>query len=103
MNTTIFINNDTSNPSAVGVTIDAYYDYPGGWEWSITSINSVELMIGDKEGIDITKQVLTNTRAKALITAQVADEDDQIVDALTENEDENIKTDELIEKRTNAA
>lgn len=91
---TIRINNGTSNPIAVECVISASYEYGPGWEWSIEEIKSVELVIGDKEGIDITNKL--SARAKALLTAQIADEDDQIIDALTESEDENPVIDQTI-------
>lgn len=89
MNTkiTIFINNNTSNPIAVTAVISAEYEFGPGWEWSIDEIKSVELMLSDKEGIDITRQITTNPRALALLEAQVVNEDDQVIDALTEKEE----------------
>lgn len=53
-----------------------------GYTWNVTHIHWVELQVGTKEGIDITRQVMSNTRAKALITSQVADQEDQIIEAL---------------------
>jgi hypothetical protein len=89
--TTIYINNDTTNPLAVSVTINAEKQPLNVWDYEI-SINRVELMISDKEGIDITKQL--TARATALITAQVNEEEDQINDALNEAEDENENVDQ---------
>lgn len=95
--TTIRINNDTSNPIAVNAVISGEYNHPSGWEWNIDKILSIELVIGDKEGIDITNKILlTNPRALALLTSQIADEEDQIVDALTEGEDENVQIDQQL-------
>jgi hypothetical protein len=89
--TTIYINNDTTNPLAVDVTITAEKQPLNVWDYEI-KVNRVELVVGDKEGIDITKQL--TARAMALITAQVANEEDQINDALNEAEDENENVDQ---------
>lgn len=97
--TTIQINNEASNPIAVEAAITGYHEYPGGWEWEIDEIKRVELVMGDKEGIDITRQVLSNKRALAILISQVGEEADQIADALNESEDENIQIDEIIERR----
>jgi hypothetical protein len=82
--TTIYVNNDTTNPLAVDVTINAEKQPLNVWDYEI-SINRVELVVGDKEGIDITKQL--TARATALIAAQVNEEEDQINDALNEAEE----------------
>jgi hypothetical protein len=82
--TTIYINNDTTNPLAVDVTITAEKQPLNVWDYEI-KVNRVELVVGDKEGIDITKQL--TARATALITAQVNEEEDQINDALNEAEE----------------
>lgn len=94
--TTIRINNDTSNPIAVEAVIIGEESFPGGWDWEVQSIKSVELCLGDKEGIDITHKILTNPRAIALLTSQVADEDDQITEALAETVDDNIQIDQQL-------
>lgn len=79
--TTIFLNSNSSNPLAVEISIIGEKENMQ-WSWSY-DINRIELVIGDKEGIDITKQV--NNRALALITSQIDDEQDQIIEALEEN------------------
>jgi hypothetical protein len=83
-NTTIYINNETSNPIAVEVLLNAEKEN-GSWNWSIEHVESVELVIGDKEGINITSKIRENKRAMALLISQVADQDDQIIDALEES------------------
>lgn len=89
--TTIFINNETSNPISVDCTVSGE-----NGDYSIEDITRVGLVVGDKEEIDITKQVLSNKRALALITSQAADETDQIEEILTDNVDENVLIDEKI-------
>jgi hypothetical protein len=98
ISTTIHINNDTSNPIAVDVTVTGDYEFLRGWDFEINEITRVELVISDKEGIDITKQVLSNSRAKALILSQVANEDDQIAEALDGDNDANEQIDEMREE-----
>jgi hypothetical protein len=80
--TTIFINNDTSNPISVDVVIVGEKHALNVWDWAIEKVTRVGLVIGDKEEIDITNKVLSSPRALALIKAQAASEDDQIIDAL---------------------
>jgi hypothetical protein len=93
INTTIQIGDGSYNTLFVTVNIVAERE-GGQWTWEITSIVDVELQISNKVGVDITKQVLRDRRAAALILNQVADEQDQIVDFLNEGEDEN----EVIDK-----
>jgi hypothetical protein len=100
--TTIFINNNTSNPIAVGVTIEAEEMPVSGWSWTIEKINCVELVISDKVGIDITRQIQRDARALALLTAQLKEEDDQVIDFLTDERDVNEEIDELQERRREA-
>jgi hypothetical protein len=95
--TTITINADTSNPINVDCVIAGEKHAFNIWDWEIEKVKSVELVIGDKEGIDITKTL--TSRALALITAQAASEDDQIIDALEGNADENVLIDEQIARR----
>lgn len=83
---TFFIDGDSKNPLAVKATLTAEYEYPAGWEWEVIRLHSVELMVGDKEGIDITKQVLSSARKTALITAQVANMEEKIFEALADHE-----------------
>ena len=91
---TIYINADTSNPIAVEVILEAEKE-AGNWSWSISEIETVELIISDKEGVNITSRIKGNPRALALLTAQVADEQDQIISALTEGSDENEVIDQI--------
>jgi hypothetical protein len=92
--TTIFINNDTSNPISVDVVIAGEKHALNVWDWAIEKVTRVGLVIGDKEEIDITNKVLSNPRALALITAQAASEDDQVIDALEGSKDENVAVEE---------
>jgi hypothetical protein len=92
--TTIFINNDTSNPISVDVVISGEKHAFNIWDWAIEKVTRVGLVIGDKEEIDITNKVLSNPRALALITAQAASEDDQVIDALEGSKDENVAVEE---------
>lgn len=78
---TIFINSDTSNPISVDAVISAEKEN-GSWSWSIDELKRVGFVIGDKEEIDITK--LLTKKAVSLLTSQVADQDDQIIEALEE-------------------
>jgi hypothetical protein len=82
--TTVFINNNTSNPIAVECMIRGQKEN-GSWYWEIERIISVELSISDKVGIDITKQVLRDKRAEALLLNQVNDEADQIIESFEES------------------
>jgi hypothetical protein len=92
--TTIFINNDTSNPISVDVVIAGEKHALNVWDWAIEKVTRVGLVIGDKEEIDITNKALSNPRALALITAQAASEDDQVIDALEGSKDENVAVEE---------
>jgi hypothetical protein len=87
--TVIFLNNkgdNVTNPIHVSVTITAEKQPLNVWDYEI-KVNRVELVVGDKEGIDVTK--LLTPRALALITNQVSEEEDQINDVLNEADDEN--------------
>jgi hypothetical protein len=95
--TLIIIDRDSFNPIHVTATISGDYEFPRGWDFSIDKIHSVELVIGDKQGIDITKQVMSNARSLALIEAQAADEDEQIIEALEGLRDENEEIDHMRE------
>jgi hypothetical protein len=97
--TLIIIDRDSFNPIHVTATISGDYEFPRGWDFSIDKIHSVELVIGDKQGVDITKQVMSNARSLALIEAQVADEDEQIIEALEGLNDANVQIDEMLERR----
>jgi hypothetical protein len=85
--TTIFINNDTSNPISVQCVIEAEKEN-GNWQWYIDRIVSVGLVVGDKEEIDISPSFKNNPRAIALITSQVASEDEQIIDAFEDKKED---------------
>jgi hypothetical protein len=85
---TIFINNDTSNPISVDCTVVGEKEN-GMWSWSIENITRIGLVVSDKEEIDITKQIFSNKRALALITSQAASEEDQCIDILTDEPDVN--------------
>lgn len=82
-NVTIFINNDTSNPLAVECQISGEKEI--SWSWSIDKIISIEMMVSNKVGVDITKNILRDRRSEALILSQVSDEEDQIIEALEES------------------
>jgi hypothetical protein len=88
--TTIYINNYTPNPIAVECVIRG-----DRFDYEIYQIKSIELVVGDKEGINISRNIMSNKRALALITSQVAAEEDQIIEAL-KGEDENVQIDEMI-------
>jgi hypothetical protein len=97
--TVIFLNNkgdEVTNPIHVSVTITAEKQPLNVWDYEI-KVNRVELVVGDKEGIDVTKQL--TPRAMALITAQVQEEEDQINDVLNEAEDENLIVEQMQERR----
>lgn len=82
MNTTIFINNDTSNQIAVECSIRGQKEN-GSWYWEIERIISVELQLSNgAAGVDITNQL--TAAAKFCLLTQVNEQDDQIIDALEE-------------------
>jgi hypothetical protein len=79
------ITNDEKNPLMVNATISFAWDHdadPAGWYWEVDQIHGAELIICDKEGIDITRQLLNNDRAIKLVTEQVAECEDQIIEAI---------------------
>lgn len=96
---TLIIIDSDSNPIHVTATVSGDYEFPRGWDYEIEKIHSIELIIGDKVGIDITKQVMRDARALALITSQVGDKDDQIIEALEGLKDENEEIDQILENR----
>jgi hypothetical protein len=79
--TNFFNISDETNPLMVEATINAQLE-EGGWVWEVEAIHRIELVVGDKEGIDITKQIFSNPRALALVTSQVKDLDEQAYEAL---------------------
>jgi hypothetical protein len=82
--TTVFINNDTSNPIAVQCSIRAQKEN-GSWYWEIEKIISVELQLGNGAcGIDISDKILSRSLAIDLMLSQVNGQQDQIIDALEE-------------------
>jgi hypothetical protein len=90
MKTTItqtFTTADDTNPLGIHATISAEKEFGLGWLWEVEKIHYVEVMISDKEGIDITAKVLGNPRALALIESQVLDMEDEIMKALASRED----------------
>jgi hypothetical protein len=89
MKTTItqtFTTADDTNPLGIKCTIRAEKEFGLGWLWEVEKIHYVEVMISDKEGIDITAKVLGNPRALALIESQVLDMEDEIMEALANRE-----------------
>jgi hypothetical protein len=90
--TTIRINNDTSNPINVDCVIAGEKYALNMWAWEIEKVIRISLVVGDKEEIDITKTL--TPRAIALFTSQAGTEVDQIIDALEGNADENVAVEE---------
>lgn len=94
----ISINNDTSNPIMVEVSVNAEKEC-GLWSWEIDRIKSVELQLSNgAAGVDITHNILSDKFAVAAIEKQINDEQDQIVDALN-SEDDNAAIDQMLERR----
>jgi hypothetical protein len=78
------ISNCDHNPLMVEATIVAELEN-NEWTWQVDQIHTVETVIANKEGIDLTRQVLSNPRALALITSQVSDCSEQVYEALSHN------------------
>lgn len=96
--TTIRINNDTSNPINVEVVLEGEKE-KGLWSWATPQVLSVELVVSDKEGVNITANFKNNPRALAFIAAQAGAEEDQVIDALEGTTDENVMIDEMLDRR----
>lgn len=71
---------DSLHPLMVNATLEVELEN-GCFSWDVLSINWVELQVAEKEGVDITKQIFSNPRAKALIESDVAGCEDQIMQA----------------------
>lgn len=99
--TTIWINNDTSNPISVEAVIAGEKEN-GLWCWSVEHVKNIQLIVGEKENVDITSKLKNNSRALSLITSQVSEEIDQIIDALTGSNDENIFVDNELSEKSHA-
>lgn len=59
-----------------------------GYSWTIARINHIELVIGDKVGIDVTKQIEDDLQAFSIVAENAINCADQIYEAIAEQEAE---------------
>ncbi len=84
--TTVHVSNCEKHPLMVTATFNCEYDSQEGWNWEVERISCIEVQIGGKVGMDITRMVKADTRALAIITADAAACDEQIYEAIAAKE-----------------